>query len=142
MSSVLTVTFVIALQTVDANTEKQLDTDLETRYTFHIDQQGVTMENNSTTDCPRCSKFVCPRCLGYIPNNTQPGAYPGAISRIDNDTEVCSDCGMEEAIVALIAIEQWPISVYDDPVAINAMRRYMERLMIDNGMTSEESVND
>jgi hypothetical protein len=100
------------------------------------------MENNSTTDCPRCSKFVCPRCLGYIPNNTQPGAYPGAISRIDNDTEVCSDCGVEEAIVALIAIEEWPISVYDDPVATGAMRRYMERLMIDNGMTSEESVND
>ena len=41
---------------------------------------------------------VCPICLGYIPNNMAPGAYPGAISRIDNETEICSECGQKEAI--------------------------------------------
>lgn len=41
---------------------------------------------------------VCPRCSGYIPNNDRPGAYPGALSRLDNKTEICSDCGTEEAL--------------------------------------------
>jgi len=42
---------------------------------------------------------ICPRCGGAIPNNMTPGAYPGALSRWDNDTEICSDCGYEEAII-------------------------------------------
>lgn len=41
---------------------------------------------------------ICPRCSGYIPNNNQPGAYPGALSRVDNRTEICSECGSLEAI--------------------------------------------
>lgn len=41
----------------------------------------------------------CPRCFGFIPNNATPGAYPGAISRLDNKTEICSDCGGEEAVL-------------------------------------------
>jgi hypothetical protein len=41
---------------------------------------------------------VCPSCSGYIPNNETPGAYPGAISRADNKTEICSDCGVAEAL--------------------------------------------
>lgn len=40
---------------------------------------------------------VCPACGGYIPNNDTPGAYPGALSRRDNVTEICSDCGQREA---------------------------------------------
>lgn len=39
----------------------------------------------------------CPKCSGYIPNNKTPGAYPGAISRRDNTTEICSTCGTLEA---------------------------------------------
>lgn len=39
----------------------------------------------------------CPKCAGYIPNNKTPGAYPGAISRRDNTTEICSTCGTIEA---------------------------------------------
>lgn len=42
---------------------------------------------------------ICPRCNGYIPNDAQPGAYPGAISRTDNLTEICSSCGTEEAMM-------------------------------------------
>lgn len=45
---------------------------------------------------------VCPRCLGFIPNNITPGAYMGALSRTDNKTEICSDCGTEEAMQDLI----------------------------------------
>lgn len=41
----------------------------------------------------------CPNCGGFIPNNEMPGAFPGAISRKDNKTEICSDCGTTEAIL-------------------------------------------
>jgi len=41
---------------------------------------------------------VCPKCSGYIPNNETPGAYSGAISRVDNKTEICSACGTQEAL--------------------------------------------
>jgi hypothetical protein len=40
----------------------------------------------------------CPGCGGWIPNNENPGAYPGALSRYDNHTEICSDCGQKEAL--------------------------------------------
>lgn len=42
---------------------------------------------------------ICPRCEGWIPSNSEPGAYPGAISRLDNETEICSQCGSEEAVL-------------------------------------------
>ena len=42
---------------------------------------------------------ICPRCCdNWIPNNAQPGEYPGAISRTDNKTEICSECGTAEAL--------------------------------------------
>ena len=41
---------------------------------------------------------ICPICEGYIPNDERPGAYPGAISRYDNKTEVCSACGTAEGV--------------------------------------------
>lgn len=40
----------------------------------------------------------CPRCWGWIPNNENPGAHPGALSRVDNETEICSACGMAESL--------------------------------------------
>ena len=43
-------------------------------------------------------KFKCPNCGGFIPNNETPGAYMGAISRRDNKTEICSNCGTLEAM--------------------------------------------
>lgn len=42
--------------------------------------------------------LICPRCMGYIPNAEFAGMYPGAISRLDNKTEICSECGSLEAI--------------------------------------------
>ena len=41
---------------------------------------------------------ICPSCGGFIPNNQHPGAYMGAISRKDNKTEICSSCGIDEAL--------------------------------------------
>lgn len=41
---------------------------------------------------------TCPRCGGGIPNDLDRGRYPGALSRLDNKTEICSDCGVQEAL--------------------------------------------
>jgi hypothetical protein len=43
-------------------------------------------------------EFQCPRCGGMTPNNETPGAYEGAVSRYDNATEICSNCGSAEAV--------------------------------------------
>jgi len=48
-------------------------------------------------------KYLCPRCGEHIPNNETPGEYPGAISRWDNATEVCSQCGEDEAMIQMMA---------------------------------------
>jgi hypothetical protein len=58
---------------------------------------------------------VCPRCLGWVPNNETPGAYPGALSRADNKTEICSECGSNEALQDFLEggctpKESWPIA--------------------------------
>lgn len=57
---------------------------------------------------------VCPRCMGFIPRNEVAGAYPGAMSRTDNETEICSECGLEEALSGLArggngSQEDWPV---------------------------------
>ena len=51
---------------------------------------------------------VCPKCEGYIPNNATPGAYPGALSRVDNKTEICSECGILEALDDYIRLNNTP----------------------------------
>jgi hypothetical protein len=48
---------------------------------------------------------LCPLCGGFIPDNEQPGAYRGAISRKDNKTEICSACGVREAFQGLVRPE-------------------------------------
>lgn len=61
-------------------------------------ENAMNKETNTYTQTH--DKFVlCPRCEGFIPNNDTPGAYPGAISRLDNKTEICSECGTIEAIL-------------------------------------------
>lgn len=45
----------------------------------------------------------CPRCLGPMMN------YP-ALSRVDNKSDICSDCGRDEAIGrGMVPVEEWPI---------------------------------
>ena len=41
---------------------------------------------------------TCFRCGGAIPTLENIGQYPGAISRTDNETEICSECGSDEAL--------------------------------------------
>jgi hypothetical protein len=47
-------------------------------------------------------RYKCPTCYGYIPNNERVGAYAGALSRTDNKTEICSLCGVREALADFI----------------------------------------
>lgn len=63
---------------------------------------------------PEPKSNQCPRCGGGIPNDLQRGKYPGALSRDDNETEVCSGCGTDEALrqfgplhLAPVTREQW-----------------------------------
>jgi len=60
---------------------------------------------------------ICPRCqYNWIPNNDRPGEYPGALSRADNATEICSACGNHEAVQdwtegGCTPVESWPVEV-------------------------------
>lgn len=65
-------------------------------------------------------QFRCPRCLGYIPNDDTPGAYPGALSRTtrgprDEPIYVCSQCGHDEAMLQFTTgrcqrPSEWPVT--------------------------------
>jgi hypothetical protein len=44
------------------------------------------------------NKDECPRCHHGIPNDEFRGEYPGALSRRDNKTYICSECGTKEAL--------------------------------------------
>lgn len=71
------------------------------------------------------SDHTCPRCGHQIPNDQTPGAYPGALSRVDNETEICSACGLHEAMqqfraqsaAAATPKDQWPIDIPTDMYA-------------------------
>lgn len=74
---------------------------------------------------PAAAHPVCPRCTGFIPTNDNPGAYPGALSRTDNTTYICSACGTDEGMEqfldgGLTPKASWPISArkYDFPEAV------------------------
>lgn len=57
-----------------------------------------------TSTNPKSPKFAgpCPRCGGAVPNEAFKGEYPGALSRFDNQTYVCSDCGTSEAMFQFV----------------------------------------
>ena len=60
----------------------------------------------------KATNNICPRCGGGVPNDERKGEYPGALSRTDNQTEVCSDCGTMEAFEQMggnLALQDvWP----------------------------------
>jgi hypothetical protein len=61
--------------------------------------------------------MLCPRCnLNLIPTNDAPGAYPGAMSRADNETEVCSFCGYDEAVKQFFGGELQPKDTWPIPI--------------------------
>jgi RNA polymerase subunit RPABC4/transcription elongation factor Spt4 len=45
---------------------------------------------------------ICPTCGGDVPNTEHKGEYPGALSRVDNETEICSACGLREALMGVM----------------------------------------
>ena len=63
---------------------------------------------------PDPAPHTCPRCLGGVPNEEMRGRYPGALSRTDNLTEVCSNCGTMEAIEQMGGVlyrqADWPLA--------------------------------
>jgi len=61
------------------------------------DDAPYSFETVSTLLVKSVLEHTCPRCEGGIPNSSERGAYSGAISRIDNHTEICTSCGIEEA---------------------------------------------
>lgn len=70
-------------------------------------------------------RFTCPRCKGGIPSDQHRGEYPGALSRFDNKTYVCSSCGMNEAMWQFSTGQ--PLPPLDQPVS-NWPDRASERL--------------
>ena len=58
-------------------------------------------------------KYTCLRCGGAIPSFERIGQYPGALSRTDNKTEICSDCGSNEAFECMRGLlstqDRWAI---------------------------------
>lgn len=46
----------------------------------------------------------CPRCTEMMPSRR------AAVSRVDNETRVCSQCGLDEAVTGIVPIASWPIS--------------------------------
>jgi len=63
---------------------------------------------------PDPAPHTCPRCLGGVPNEEMRGQYPGALSRTDNLTEVCSNCGTMEAMEQMGGVlyrqADWPLA--------------------------------
>lgn len=60
------------------------------------------MTKTLNTEDAKASDFAgpCPRCGGGVPNDEARGEYPGALSRFDNETYICSQCGQNEAFGA------------------------------------------
>jgi hypothetical protein len=74
----------------------------------------LTSAIRPVTDSPSAEHPVCPRCSGFIPSNERPGEYPGALSRADNKTEICSACGTDEGMEQFLdgaptPVSAWPI---------------------------------
>lgn len=61
------------------------------------DDAPYSFETVSTLHVKSVLEHTCPRCECGIPNSNERGAYSGAISRLDNRTEICTSCGIEEA---------------------------------------------
>lgn len=70
----------------------------------------------NTTD-PTRSDFAgpCSRCGGGVPNDTDRGVYPGALSRLDNHTYICSNCGRDEGLFQFMNKDQ-PLPPLDQTV--------------------------
>ena len=59
----------------------------------------------SSSRAPLYEGGECPRCGDPLPQR-----YPGALSRADNKTEICSPCGTDEAFGGLTPVSEWPVT--------------------------------
>lgn len=63
---------------------------------------------------------VCPRCgRGYV-------GYP-ALSRVDCETYVCSDCGVTEAFIDLYGLDSYP------PAIRQQHKEFVEKIKLSSG---------
>lgn len=62
------------------------------------DQEFATRQATRKTRKPRKAR-ICPRCGGDL------GRFP-ALSRADDETDICSECGTEEAMIAMTLHQQ------------------------------------
>jgi hypothetical protein len=63
--------------------------------TTFVDQCDAVEVRFDATECPRCGEVM--------PSVERRGEHIGAISRLDNMTEICTTCGCEEAFGGLMA---------------------------------------
>jgi len=75
------------------------------------------------------NKHQCPRCGHQMPHDdVPPGAFPGALSRYDNRTYICSECGADEAVRQIFASRGGPLdrSAWFDQTGVEpeGIRRY------------------
>lgn len=76
---------------------KQITEVLDSAYpTTFVDALEIVFDDEHT----------CPRCKGGIPNDERRGEYMGALSRIDNETMICSDCGNFEAMIDFAKVDR------------------------------------
>jgi RNA polymerase subunit RPABC4/transcription elongation factor Spt4 len=73
---------------------------------------------------------LCPRCgVRFLPAD-----YPGALSRADNETEICSPCGTIEAMQQwttngmLIPVTGWPTKDADLDASAVSLIEQMSRI--------------
>ena len=59
------------------------------------------IEENKTIYGEKMKEHDCPLCYRGIPNDEKRGEYIGALSRYDNETYVCSQCGNLEGMTEL-----------------------------------------
>lgn len=76
---------------------------MSTKWGFPINQIGNFRENYREA-------LLCPRCTMRL----LPIGFPGALSRVDNKTEICSECGQDEGLSQwagnkLGDTDTWPI---------------------------------
>ena len=58
----------------------------------------MSEEENKTIYGEKMKEHDCPLCFRGIPNDERRGEYIGALSRYDNETYVCSQCGSLEGM--------------------------------------------
>ena len=86
--------------------------------------EGTARDGQSHINSLIRMAYECPRCRHLIPNDDEPGAYPGALSRVNNETEICSICGTDEALgTGPVKTSDWPVTLPDSVYAGARLQR-------------------